>query len=138
MKIPGIWGDYDNLTCYSLDGRKMMLVGFIILIFCQLCGHSLVQWLGLPIPGAVAGLILLFIGLLIRGYVPESLAKIASTLLPLLPLFLIPASTGIIQHGDLLSNEWLPITLAISLSMVLSVIFIPFVFLFFTQLFGKR
>ena len=115
-----------------------MLVGFIILISCQLLGHCLVSLLALPIPAPVVGLVILFAVLLIRGYIPDPLVKVATNLLPLLPLFLIPASTGIIQYGDLLKDEWFPITVAISVSMIASVAVIPFVFLFFSQLFGKR
>ena len=84
------------------------------------------------------GLVILFAVLLIRGYIPDPLVKVATNLLPLLPLFLIPASTGIIQYGDLLKDEWFPITVAISVSMIASVAVIPFVFLFFSKLFGKR
>ena len=127
----------DNLSSF-FKKDTFMLVGFIILISCQLLGHCLVSLLALPIPAPVVGLVILFAVLLIRGYIPDPLVKVATNLLPLLPLFLIPASTGIIQYGDLLKDEWFPITVAISVSMIASVAVIPFVFLFFSKLFGKR
>lgn len=115
-----------------------MLLGFITLISFQLFGFIIVAIFNLPIPAPVVGLVALFVFLLIKGHVSEPLVKIATYLLPLLPLFLIPASTGIVRYGDLLSEEWLAITTAIVVSMVLTVVVVPFIFMFFIKLFGNR
>ena len=115
-----------------------MIIGLLTLIFFQLLGFILVSQLSIPIPAPVAGLVILFTFLLIKGRVSEPLVKITANLLPLLPLFLIPASAGIIQYGNLLEKEWVPIATALTVSMLLSVLLIPFIFLFFMKLFGKR
>lgn len=114
-----------------------MLLGLLYLMLFQLLGHLMVIGLGIPIPSPVVGLVLLFGFLLIKGHVPESLLSVANVLLPLLPLFLIPASVGIIQHGDLLMEDGLAITAAILGSITVSILVVPYIFLFFIRLFRK-
>jgi holin-like protein len=41
--------------------------GLTILLFYQLVGEISVRWLGLPVPGPVLGMIMLFITLVIYG-----------------------------------------------------------------------
>ena len=84
------------------------------------------------------GLVYLFAYLLLKGHIPDSLLKVASVLLPLLPLFLIPASAGIVEHGGLLTEDGAAIALALIASLVLSIIVTPFIFIFFTRVFNKE
>ena len=115
-----------------------MIVGLLCLLLFQLLGFMVINTLNMPIPAPVMGLVLLFCYLLARGQVDESLVKVTSNLLPLLPLFLIPASAGIIQYGGLLADDWKPITVALVVSLLVSMVVVPLVFLFFIRLFGKR
>jgi holin-like protein len=101
-------------------------------------GYLLVSSLSLPIPAAVLGLVLLFVFLLVHGHVSDSLIKVTSTILPLLPLFLIPASAGIIQHGGLLQADGVAIATALIVSLLMSILVIPFIFMFFIRLFRKN
>ena len=51
-----------------------MLFGLVILLACWLCGETLVSLFGLPLPGNVAGmLILLVVSLARRGVGPTGL-----------------------------------------------------------------
>jgi holin-like protein len=100
-----------------------MIESLIVLLACQLVGEAVVHALALPLPGPVAGMILLFLGLLWRGrnraaeaQVPAALAETSDALLRNLSLLFIPAAVGIVQHvGILRANGW-----AIAVSIVVS------------------
>ena len=85
-----------------------MLYAITTLFLCQLAGELLVQWLGLPIPGPLIGMLLLFVALLVRGRVPEALGETAGHLLRNLMLLFIPAVTGVMLHFERVGREWLP------------------------------
>lgn len=85
-----------------------MLYAITTLFLCQLAGELLVQWLGLPIPGPLIGMLLLFVALLVRGGVPEALSETSGHLLRNLMLLFIPAVTGVMLHFERVGREWLP------------------------------
>jgi holin-like protein len=114
-----------------------MLNGLLSLLVFNLLGFVLVSMLDLPLPAAVAGLILLFGYLMLTGSVPDSLVQATAKLLPFLPLFLIPASAGVIQYGKLLEQEWLAISLALVISSLVSFMLTPFIFRFYQRLLGR-
>lgn len=97
------------------------LNGITILLIYQLVGEVSVLYLELPVPGPVMGMVLLFVTLLIRRKTPESLDTAASTLLSHLSLLFIPAGVGMMVHFERIGNEWLPITVAILLSAVITI-----------------
>ncbi|EIC20427.1 CidA/LrgA family protein [Thiorhodovibrio frisius] len=100
-----------------------MPVGFIaLLLVCQLIGEALVLFTGLPVPGPVIGMLLLFVGLVLRGGVPEGLSRVADGLLAHLALLFVPAGVGVMLHFSMLRQEWLAITLALVLSTVLTLV----------------
>ena len=114
-----------------------MLNGLLYLLLFHFLGYVLVTALQLPVPAPVAGLLLLLVFLLVRGSVTEPLQQAAGKLLPFLPLFLIPASAGVIEHTDLLQDDWLPISVAIVVSVVLSFVMTPFIIRFYQRLLGR-
>lgn len=114
-----------------------MLMGILLLMVFNLLGFALVTLVDLPVPVPVVGLVLMLIFLLVRGSIPDSLAQATSRLLPLLPLLLIPASAGVVQYGALVRNEWLPILLALVISLLVSFAVTPFLFRFFMRMTGK-
>lgn len=85
-----------------------MLYAITSLFLCQLAGELLVQWLGLPIPGPLIGMVLMFIALLARGSVPQALTDTSGHLLRNLMLLFIPAVTGVMLHFERVGREWLP------------------------------
>lgn len=115
-----------------------MLAGLLQLLLFQWLGHVLTSLWGWPIPGPVAGLVLLLAYLLVRGKVNHALAGTTARLLPFLPLFLIPASAGIIERTALLQDDWLAITIAILASTLLSFVATPFLFRFYRHLLRQR
>ena len=85
-----------------------LLLAFATLILFQLAGEVIARWLSLPLPGAVVGMVLLFVALVIRGDAPAPLRRIASGLLQHLMLLLTPIVAGVVMHTERVSREWLP------------------------------
>ena len=83
-----------------------MLQALTLILLCQLLGEAAVLLLGLPLPGPVLGMLLLFAILLARGGPPESVARTADTLLAHLPLLFVPAGVGVMLHWELLRSHW--------------------------------
>ncbi|WP_417567487.1 CidA/LrgA family protein [Marinobacter sp.] len=98
------------------------LNGITLLLVYQLVGEITVRLLGLPIPGPVLGMVMLFITLMIRGRTPESVDQASSALLSHLSLLFVPAGVGMIAHFGRIADEWVPITLALLLSTVITMV----------------
>ena len=98
------------------------MLAYLTLIFaCQLAGELLVAGLGLPIPGPVAGMLLLLGGLILHGRVPDDLGQLADTLLANLSLLFVPAGVGIMLHAGLIGRDWLAISVALVVSTLLTI-----------------
>ena len=93
-----------------------MIKTLTLLLLYQLVGELLVRGLGLPIPGPVLGMALLFLTLLVRGHAGHELKASTGSLLQHLSLLFIPAGAGIMMHLQRVADEWLPITLALVVS----------------------
>ncbi|MYL22815.1 CidA/LrgA family protein [Vreelandella massiliensis] len=93
-----------------------MVQGFLILLLCQLIGEWLMVWLGIPVPGPVAGMILLLLGLTVYGRVPEWLRPPAEGLIRHLSLLFVPAGVGLMVFADVLAQQWLAILASLLLS----------------------
>jgi holin-like protein len=98
------------------------LNGITLLLAYQLIGEVAVRLMDLPIPGPVLGMMMLFITLLIRGYAPESISAASSALLSHLSLLFVPAGVGMMVHFDRIASEWLPITLALFFSTLITMV----------------
>jgi len=98
-----------------------MLAALTVLLVYQLIGEVLVQLLGLPVPGPVIGMLLLFLSLLLRGEAPAPLRDTANGLLGHLSLLFVPAGVGVMLHFHRLASEWLPILVALVASTVLTI-----------------
>lgn len=97
-----------------------MLASLALLLGYQLAGEVVARALNLPIPGPVIGMLLLLITLIIRGQAPEPLKRLSHELLQHLALLFVPAGVGIIAHFELIRAEWVPLTLALVISLVLT------------------
>ena len=98
-----------------------MLNAITLLLCCQLAGELLVTAAGLPVPGPVCGMALLFAGLVIRGGIPDDIAHVADFLLGNLSLLFVPAGVGVMLHFRLIEAEILPISVALIVSTLLTV-----------------
>ena len=99
-----------------------VLTGFAILLACQLAGEVLVVALGVPVPGPVVGMALLFLTLSLRRKVGQPLESAAGSLLGHLSLLFVPAGVGVIVHLDRIGDEWLPILAALVLGTLTTLV----------------
>jgi holin-like protein len=98
-----------------------MIEWLTVLAVCQLAGEAAVQAAHLPVPGPVAGMALLFAGLVLNGRVPDGLGAVANALLSNLSLLFVPAGVGIMLHFKLLEGDWLPLSAALIVSTLLTI-----------------
>ena len=110
-----------------------MLGFFIILLSCQLLGEVLVIATGLPLPGPVIGMALLFVGLLLRGSIPAGLDRMGDALLSHLSLLFVPAGVGVMLHAELIGAELLPIAGAVILGTMLTIVVTAWIMQFLTR-----
>jgi len=98
------------------------LNGITLLLIYQLAGEISVLLLRIPVPGPVLGMVMLFLTLAFRGRSTTSLDSASSVLLSHLSLLFVPAGVGMIVHFDRIINEWLPITIALVLSTIITMV----------------
>ena len=99
-----------------------VLVAATGLLLFQLAGEVAVQAFSLPIPGPVAGMLLLYAMLSVRGSAPGSLARTANGLLSQLSLLFVPAGVGIMAQLALLRQEWVAIVATLAASTTVTVL----------------
>jgi len=99
-----------------------MIRTFSILLIFQCLGEGLVYATGMPVPGPVIGMLLLFVYLLMRKAEAAKLVPGVQTLLGHLSLLFIPAGVGIMVHGKMVMEEWLPLALALIVSTAVSIV----------------
>ncbi len=121
-----------------------MVLGFAILLVCQLLGEIASRGLGLPIPGPVLGLVLLVVGLAVWGrtrsdaeVAASPVARVGDGLLGNLGLLFVPAGVGVIQYGGLLKAQALSLTLAVVGSTALTLVVTVLVFVGVSRLIGQ-
>ncbi len=98
-----------------------MLNALTLILCCQLAGELLVTATGLPVPGPVCGMAMLFAGLIMRGRAPQNLENAADALLGNLSLLFVPAGVGVMLHLRLMSDEALPISVALVASTLITI-----------------
>ena len=91
-----------------------------LLLVYQLAGEAVVLLLGLPVPGPVIGMLLLFATLVLRGGGSRPLRTTANTLLRHLSLLFVPAGVGVMVHYQRLADEWAAILAALLVSTLLT------------------
>jgi holin-like protein len=106
-----------------------MPLGFItVLLVCQLVGEVAARWFDLPLPGPVIGMLILFAGLVVYGRLPADLESVAGGLLNNLSLLFVPAGVGVVTHIGLVARDWLPLTVALVISVVAAIAVTALVF----------
>lgn len=99
-----------------------MLSHLTVLLACQLAGEITVTAFGLPIPGPVAGMALLFVILLAKGGGGVGFEGFTRGLLGHLGLLFVPAGVGVVLHLQLLAEAWLPIAGALLLGTAVTIV----------------
>lgn len=93
-----------------------MIAALTQLLLCQLAGEVAARGLGLPVPGPVLGMVLLFVILAVRGRASPELQQTGQGLLQHLSLLFVPAGTGVMVHLARVADEWLPLLAALVVS----------------------
>ena len=123
----GVWGVY----------VIVMIASFSMLLICQLAGEVLARSTGLPVPGPVLGMGLMFSvliwrdrlsALLPREVADGTLEAISATLLANLALLFVPAGVGVVQRLDVLGQHAVGLGVALVVSSVLGMLATAFVF----------
>ena len=96
-----------------------MIGAIAVLLLMQLLGTLLAQFLQIPLPGPVVGMLLLFAYLLWRGSAPAPLVHTTQPMLENLSLLFVPISVGVVSQLPLLQEYGARIALVLLLSTVL-------------------
>ncbi|GGD98398.1 CidA/LrgA family protein [Aureimonas endophytica] len=107
-----------------------MLQGLFVLLACQLVGEGAMRLLAAPVPGPVAGLVLLLAYLALADRFgagdasePDAPAgQAADGILGVLGLFFVPVGVGVAQSYQLIMQHGLAILGAIALSTVATLV----------------
>ena len=100
-----------------------VLQSFATLLLFQLAGELLHPLLRLPLPGPVLGMALLTAALLVRKREPDpALVVTADRLLSILGLLFVPAGVGIVTNLALLRSAWIPLTVSMLVSTLLTLV----------------
>lgn len=97
-----------------------MLAAFAILLIFQCIGEGVAFLTGVPIPGPVIGMLLLFATLLAWPRLQEVLEPAASELLRHLSLLFVPAGVGVIVAASSGRGQWLALIAAVCGSTLLA------------------
>lgn len=98
-----------------------MLENLTLIFVCQLLGEVGAAALSLPVPGPVAGMVILFVYLAIRGEVPVSLGAVSDGLLASLSLLFVPAGVGVMLHLRLLQEDWIAVSTSLLVSTLCTI-----------------
>ena len=98
-----------------------MIESLTVLLVCQLAGEVVARAVGLPLPGPVIGMAILFVILVVRGRVPESLQQTTRSILDHLALLFVPAGVGVMLYLPLIADQWLPIVAAIVVGTLVTI-----------------
>lgn len=105
-----------------------MLQAIFLLLACQLAGEALHRLTGLPLPGAVVGMVLLLVWLAIRRRERPALTVVTAWLTAHLTLMFVPAAVGVVEQGAVLSRYGLALVAATVVSTALTMVVTALVF----------
>lgn len=101
-----------------------MIVGLLGIFIALLLGELLVAAVDAPVPGSVVGMVIMLIFLRIREEVPNDLRKAGEGLLSVLPLLLVPAGVGLMEHFQLIKEVWWQILLILFVSTLITMVLV--------------
>ncbi|MGH2340436.1 CidA/LrgA family protein [Segnochrobactraceae bacterium EtOH-i3] len=123
-----------------------MIVGLFLILICQLVGEAIAHGTGLPVPGPVIGMGLLFVLLLLpEGRTPlaretreDGVPGACRALLANLSLLFVPAGVGVVQRLDLLAAHGIGYAVTLVGSTLITLTVTALAFRFTARLMGDR
>jgi len=97
-----------------------MLFAFAVLLIFQCLGEAISHALGLPVPGPVIGMLLLFVALLVSPALMERVEATGNALLSHLSLLFVPAGAGILATAGTVQGHWLAVLASLVVGTVLT------------------
>lgn len=79
---------------------------FGIILLISLVGELLHQWLPLPVPASIYGIILLFLCLERKVVSLASVKEASSFLIEIMPVMFIPAAAGLMDSWPVIRTSW--------------------------------
>lgn len=99
-----------------------MIASIALLLTFQLLGELLHRLTGVPLPGAIIGMVLLFGWLVVRPGERPMLQQLAGWLIAHMTIMFLPAAVGLMEEGDILRRQGMVILLAAAGSTVLTIV----------------
>jgi putative effector of murein hydrolase LrgA (UPF0299 family) len=115
-----------------------MLPALAALLLCQLAGEAAVRVLGLPVPGPVVGMVILFALLAARAPLPAMMQDTSDGILRHLSLLFVPAGVGLVNNLDRLGSDGLRLFVVVLLSTVIALTTTALVFAGIARLMGDK
>lgn len=103
------------------DTLAVMIQTLAIILGFQLAGEVISRIADLPLPGPVAGMLLLVAACILRPTLADRIRPTTTGLLSHLSLFFVPAGVGIIAHWQSLRSDGLGIAVAVMASTLLAI-----------------
>jgi holin-like protein len=94
-----------------------VITGLLALLACQLVGELLVRLLDVPVPGPVAGMVVLLVALQVREPGKDAgVVRVSEGLLRHLQLLFVPAGVGVVQHLGVIGASAVPLVVGLAVS----------------------
>jgi holin-like protein len=115
-----------------------VLTQIVLILSLLVAGDVVLDALQLPVPGPAAGLIFMTLYFVARGGPTPSAAHLFDTIIPVAPLFFVPAAVGVVANLELIASAWLSIICAITLGTAATLIITGFAAQFALRWVGRR
>jgi putative effector of murein hydrolase LrgA (UPF0299 family) len=115
-----------------------MLPALAALLVCQLAGEAAVRVLGLPVPGPVVGMVILFALLAAKAPLPAMMQDTSDGILRHLSLLFVPAGVGLVNNLDRLGSDGLRLYVVVLISTVIALTTTALVFAGVARLMGDK
>ena len=98
-----------------------MIPALLTLLAAQVAGEAVTRLTGLPLPGPVAGLLILLAAFALWRPLVEGVRPLATTLLGNLSLLFVPAGTGVVGHLDKIAAQGLGLAVVLVVSTLAAI-----------------
>ena len=98
-----------------------MIPALLTLLTAQLAGETVTRLTGLPLPGPVAGMLILLAGFALWRPLVEVVRPLATTVLGNLSLLFVPAGTGVVGHLDKIAAQGLALAVVLVFSTLAAI-----------------
>lgn len=105
-----------------------MLRAILLLLICQLAGEAIHRVTGLPLPGAVTGMVLLLGWVALFPRQRPTLTVVTTWLTAHLAVMFVPAAVGLVDEGPALAHHGIGLVVATVISTLLTLAVTALVF----------